>query len=254
LGNWNTAFAKGRGADYLTARLSPKESSLTEKHDEAAAELLIKEVDEDLRHEQMATLWKKHGNLVVGAAVALVLSVAGWQGWHSWEAKQRQGSSLRYAEAAQLIDQGKRDEAAEVLSKLSADGTKGYRVLSELKRADLRQQAGDAAGAGAIYQRLAADSSVDRVYRDLAAIKAAYLSLDTAAPAEVEKAVEPLAAESSPWRHSAREIQALAAVKRGDATRAADLFRKIAEDAAAPQGLRTRAAEMLASTGPRTKG
>ena len=65
--------------------------------------------------------------------------------------------------------------------------------------------------------------------------------------------MEPLAQESSSWRHSAREIQALVALRRGDAARAGDLFAKIAEDAAAPQGLRARAAEMMAASGQRAR-
>lgn len=226
---------------------------MTEKHDDAQADLLIKEVDEDLRHEQLAKLWKKNGSLLVAAAIAIVLSVAGWQGWRSWDGKQRVASSLRYGEAVQLAEQGRRDEAADRLSKLTTDGTKGYRLLAELKRADLRQQAGDLSGAAALYGRLAADSSTDKVYRDLATIKAAYLLLDGADFAQVEKSVEPLAAEASPWRHSAREILALSAARRGDTAHAAELFRKLAEDAAAPQGLRARAAEMLSATGPRAK-
>ena len=140
-----------------------------------------------------------------------------------------------------------------MLGKLQAEGAKGYRVLAALRLADLKQQQGDFAGAATLYQGLASDSSVDRVYRDMASIRAAYLTLDSADPAAVDKAMEPLALESSSWRHSAREIQALSALRRGDAARAADLFAKIAEDAAAPQGLRTRAAEMMAVTGPRAR-
>jgi hypothetical protein len=230
------------------------ETVLTDKHDDAQTDLLIKEVDEDLRQEQLTRLWKKHASLLIAAAVALVLSVAGWQGWRGWEAKQRVASSQRYLEAVQLEEQGKRDDATAILGKLAGDGTKGYRLLAELKRADLRQQAGDLVGAAALYSRLAADSGIDKIYRDLATIKAAYLSLDGAELAQVEKSVEPLTAEASPWRHSAREILALAAVKRGDTAHAVELFRKLAEDAAAPQGLRSRAAEMLSVTGPRTKG
>jgi len=226
---------------------------LTDKHDDAAADLLIKEVDEDLRQEELNKLWKKHGGLLTGAAVVLVLAVAGWQGWQGWEAKQRQAASSRYSETAVLVEQGKKDEAAEVLGKLVAEGPKGYRLLAELRRADMLQQAGDFAGAAALYGKVAADGSVDKVYRDMSAIRAAYLVLDSGDAAAIEKSVEPLAAEASSWRHSAREILALVALKRGDAPRAAELFAKIAEDAAAPQGLRTRAAEMLAATGQRAR-
>lgn len=226
---------------------------MTDKNDDAAAELLIKEVDEDLRQEQLNKLWRKHGGLLSVGAVAVVLAVAAFQGWSAWELKQRQASSLRHAEAGVLLEQGKKDEAAEVLGKLQVEGTKGYRVLAELRLADLRQQQGDLAGAATLYQRLAADSGVDRVYRDMASIRAAYLTLDSADPAAVDKAMEPLAVESSSWRHSAREILALTALRRGESAKAADLFAKIAEDAAAPQGLRARAAEMMAVTGPRAR-
>ncbi|OAN42971.1 hypothetical protein A6A04_09710 [Paramagnetospirillum marisnigri] len=219
------------------------------KPDDAATELLIKEVDEDLRQEQMQKLWQRYGSLFTGGAVAVVLAVAAWQGWNSWDLKQRQASSLRYAEAINLIEQGRKDEAAESLAQIKLDGTKGYRILAELRIADLKQQQGDLAGAAALYQRLAADSSVDKSYRDMATIRAAYLTVDTADAAVLDKSLEPLAVESSAWRHSAREIQALAALRRGDDARAVDLFAKIAEDAAAPQGLRARAAEMLAAAG-----
>ena len=226
---------------------------MNDNHDDAAAELLIKEVDEDLRHEQLDQLWKKHGGLLSAAAIAVVLAVAAYQGWNAWESKQRQASSLRYAEAGTLLEQGKKDEAAEVLEKLQTEGTKGYRVLAELRLADLRQQQGDLVGAAALYQKLAADSGVDQVYRDMALIRAGYLTVDSADPATLDKAMEPLAQESSSWRHSAREIQALVALRRGDTARAGDLFAKIAEDAAAPQGVRARAAEMMAATGQRSR-
>lgn len=226
---------------------------LTDKNDDAATDLLIKEVDEDLRQEKLQQVWTRYGGLMAGGAVAIVLAVAAWQGWNSWDLKQRLASSSRYAESATLLEQGRKDEAAEVLGKLQTEGAKGYRTLAELRLADLKQQQGDLPAAAGIYQRLAADSSVDKVYRDMATIRAAYLTVDSADPVALDKSLEPLAAESSSWRHSAREIQALTALRRGDEARAADLFAKIAEDAAAPQGLRARAAEMLATTGQRVR-
>lgn len=225
---------------------------MTTKNDDAATDLLIKEVDEELRHEQLENLWKRYGNIFVAASVALVLAVAGWQAWNAWQFKERQASGARFSEAVQLIAGNKRDQAAELLGKLAAEGSAGYRVLAELKLGDLRQEAGDGAGAAATYERVAG-MSVDEVYRNMAILKAAYLKLDAGDPAAVEKMVEALAVESSAWRHSAREVLALAALKRGDAARAAELFRKVADDPAAPQGVRARAAEMLAAAGAKPK-
>ncbi|CCG42279.1 tetratricopeptide repeat protein [Magnetospirillum molischianum] len=224
-----------------------------QQHD-AAADLLIKEVDEDLRHEQLANLWKRHGILVVGFGVAAILAVAGWQGWRAWDGQQRKDSSQRFHEIASLLEQGKRDEAVDDLTRLASEGASGYRLLANLRLADLRQQQGDPAAAASIYRAVAADGSVAAVYRDMASIRAAYLTLDVTDPAQLDKAMEPLAVESSSWRHSAREIQALTALRRGDKVRAAELFSRLAEDAAAPEGMRTRAAEMLAVTGQADRG
>ncbi len=221
---------------------------MTKPTDDAATDLLIKEVDEDLRQERLESMWKRYGGLFVGASALVVVAVAGFQGWNAWDAKQRQQSSVHFNEAIQLIEQGKRDQAQTILGKLVADGTSGYRVLAELKLADLRQEAGDLGAAAALYEKVAA-SGAEATYRDVARLKAAYLKLDGADPAAIVTLAEPLAVESSAWRHSAREILALAAAKKGDGAKAADIYRKIADDQAAPQGLRTRAAEMLAALG-----
>jgi hypothetical protein len=227
---------------------------LTDKHEDAATDLLIKEVDEELRQDQLHAILKKYGNVMIAGALALVLGVAGFQGWRTWQAKQAQAASGRYAEAGALIEQGKRTEGTDLLSKLAADGTKGYKVLARLKLAELRQADGDVAGAAGIYEQLAADSSVEDAYRELATLKAAYLELDGSDPAAIEKKVEKLAAESSPWRHSAREVQALAALKKGDEAKGVETLRKLAEDNGAPQGVRARAAELLSALGRNAKG
>lgn len=227
---------------------------MTKNTDDAAGELLIKEVDEELRQDQLNDLWKRHGNLLVGAAVALVLGVAGWQGWTAWQTKQNQAASRQYSEAQQLIEKGKAAEANEILAKITAEGTSGYRLLAGMEQAGQRLKAGDVAGAAALYDSLAADSGIDDLYRDLARLKAAYLKLDSGDAAAIAKSVESLAVESSPWRHSAREIQALAALKQGDGAKAADIYRKLAEDPAAPQGIKGRAAEMAAAAGGKAKG
>lgn len=226
---------------------------MTTKNDDASAELLIREVDDELRHEQFEQLWKKHGNLAIGAAVALVLAVAGWQGWNAWQTKQRSQAGGQFTAAMQSLQQGKRDEAVAQLGKVAAEGTAGYQVLADFKLADVKLASGDREGAIALFERVAAGPG-DDIYRDLAKLKAAYLKLDAAEPSAIEASVAPLAAESSPWRHSAREIQALAAAKRGDQARATELLRKLADDAAAPQGVRARAAEMLAASGAKAKG
>lgn len=225
---------------------------MTTKNDDAAAELLIREVDEELKQEQLQVLWKKHGNLLVAAATALVLGVAGWQGWKAWDTSQRAKAGDAFSAAMTSLQQGKRDEALAQLGKVATEGTAGYQVLADFKLADLKLASGDREGAIALFERVAVGKG-DEIYRDMARLKVAYLQLDGGDPAAVSASVAQLAAETSPWRHSAREIQALAAVKAGDVAAAEELFRKLADDPAAPQGVRARAAEML-NAGGKAKG
>lgn len=221
---------------------------------DAAADLLIREVDEDLRQENMIRLWKKYGAVLVAGAVAIVLAVAGTEGWQAWQARQRQQASTRFDEAAAALKQGDKAKGQEILAQLAASGPDGYKVLALMKQGEQKAAAGDAAGAAALYDGVAAMAGVDEAYRHIAALKAAYLKVETADPAVVEAVARPLAAETSPWRHSARELLALVALRRGDRAQALDQWRKLADDPSAPAGIRGRAAEMLAALENGAKG
>ena len=220
---------------------------MTENTQDAATDLLIQEVDEELRQEQLQKVWKKYGNLLVGGALSLVVAVAGWQAYSGWKTKTRQALSAEYSLALQDLDQGKTHEADAILAKLSVDSATGYRQLAAMKQADLRQKAGDAAAAAALYDSVATNSGSDRLIAELARLKSAYLKVDSADPASMEKDIQPLTAESSPWRHSARELMALLAMRRADTAKAQEWYAKVADDGGAPTAIRTRATEMLAA-------
>ena len=222
--------------------------------DDAATDLLIREVDEDLRHDQMNDLWRKYGSLFIAAAIAIVIAVAAWQAWQNWQNRQRLASSDKFVAALALADSGKKDEALKQLGNLSLDGTPGYRLLSKLEEAEILLGTGDIKGALTVYQSIINDTGVDAIYRDMARLKAAYISLDAGDPAVIDHQVESLAAESSAWRFEAREIQALNAIKRGENTRAIDLYKGLSDDGSAPQGIRARAAEMLKILQPKSNG
>ena len=222
--------------------------------DDAATDLLIREVDEDLRQDQMNALWKRYSNLFYGAAIAIVVAVALWQVWQKWQLRESIAASDKYFSALTLAENGKKDDAIKQLALLAQDGTKGYRLLARLKEAELLLGSGDSNGALTLYQSIGNDSSADSIYRDMAKIKAAYISLDSTDPAVMDHQIEPLTAESNPWRFQAREIQALDALKRGETTRALEFYKGLADDIAAPQGIRARASEMLKILQPKSNG
>ena len=55
-----------------------------------------------------------------------------------------------------------------------------------------------------------------------------------------------ISADASPWRHSAREVMALVAIKQGDTAQAKTLLKALSENHTAPAGVRKRAVILLA--------
>lgn len=227
---------------------------MTNAKDDAATDLLIREVDDDLRQENLQKLWKKYGGLLIGGAVAIVAGVAALQGWQVYQKNQTQAASQRFGAAILQLDTGEKAKGVEALQSLAVEGNAGYRLLAEMKMAQMKVEDGDNAAAIGLYEKVAGDSGVDGVYRDLASLKAAYLKLSAGQVDGLEARMAPLAAESNPWRHSAREILALVALKAGDTAKARDWLRKVADDVAAPSAIRGRAAELLAALDNGAKG
>ncbi len=207
---------------------------------------LFREIEEDLRQEHWAKLWKRYGNYFVGAVIALVLSVAGYQGWRAYDIATRQSDGERFAEALTLAGDKQTQAAAEVFAGLAADATAGYALLARFQEAALLAKRGEPAAA---YADLAQDPGVDAVYRDLAVILGAFHELNGPGAGDLSARLAPLTADGNPWRHSAKELTAVLAARAGDRTKARALFTALAADVTAPQGIRARAGEMLAILG-----
>jgi hypothetical protein len=209
---------------------------------------IFNEVDEDLRRDRAERLWKEYGNYVIAGAVAIVLATAGWVAWNDYDRRQAAADGQRFFAA---IDRVAADPTAAggEFAALARDARPGYRALSRFYEAGLKARAGDLAAAHGTYRALAADTSVSSELRDAATVLAALVSLDTLGAGEVEALLGKLSGGDSPWRFSALEIGAVAALKAGDVAKAKTLYARVADDTAAPQSLRARAAEMLQAIG-----
>ena len=210
---------------------------------------LLREIDEELRQEHYAKLWKKYGNYIIAFAVILVASVAGYQGWRTWDARARMEQSDRFQAAIGLEQSGDSEAARKAFAELADDADAGYATLARLQEAATLEDSGDRQGAIAIYREIAGDSSLKDRYRDLAIIKGGLLEANDTDPAELTARLAPLTADDNPWRYSALEITGFLAYRANDTDKAREIYGKLANDAAAPQGIRGRAAEMLVILG-----
>jgi len=210
---------------------------------------IFNEVDEDLRRDRAEQLWKRYGNHVIAAAAAIVIATAGWVWWSDYQRKQAADEGERFFAAASKANAGNPDEAASALAALGKDAKSGFAPLAAMFEAGLKARKGDAAASAALYRGVAANTATDPDLRDAATLLAALVSVEGAPPAEVEAALGRMAATGSPWRFTAYEISAVAAIKAGNGAKAKELYARIADDPEAPGSLRARAAELLQAIG-----
>ncbi len=214
-------------------------------------DLLFQEIEEDLRQDRMHKLVKAYGGYALTAAVALVAGVAGYQGWKTWDSRQKIQGGERFAAAMALGDKDNSEPALKAFAGIAADGRPGYAMLARFQEARILAGRGDAAAAAKAYRSIADDAGVDAIFRALATILGVMQELATANPdlESMAKRLQPLAADTSPWRWSAREAAALVAWRAGDKAKAESLLTALAGDRSGPPGIRARAGEMLSILG-----
>lgn len=210
---------------------------------------LLREIDEEIRQEKYAKLWKQYGKVIIAAAFALVFGVAGFKGWQVYDLQQRTEDGEKFAAALALTDAKQTGQALEALSRLARDGGSGYALLARFRTAALLTEESRRQEAATAYLALADDSGIDVIYRDMAVVLWALNQLDNGDAAGLNSRLAPLTADDNPWRHSAKELTAVLALRDGDTDKAGELLRGLSSDATAPPGIRGRAAEMLASLG-----
>ena len=201
-------------------------------------ESLFREVDEEVRQEQLKKLWDRYGNYVIALAAGVIIAVAALKGWQYWELKQSEAAAATYANALKLIGENKRGQADDALKTISYAG---FAQIAKLRRAANLATEGKSDEAIALYDEVAADAGADPAARDLARIRAGYLLADKLAPAELIKRLGALDNDQSDWRGAAREIFALAAYRTGDYAMADRYANAILADGDVPLSLRQRA-------------
>jgi hypothetical protein len=117
-------------------------------------------------------------------------------------------------------------------------------VIAKFIAAGAYLQQDKASEAAGLYADIENTSGVDRMYRDLAALYAVRLNLETGDAAEMHKKLDKFADRKNTWYFTALETRALLYAREGKSKEAAETFSKISGDAAAPPEAKTRAFTM----------
>ena len=212
---------------------------------------LLREIDEDLRRERYALLWKRYGWVIITLAVALMAGVAGYEAWRGYQQRIYVESGERFAAAATLAEVDPA-AAAGAFGELAEKAPPGYEILARLREAALYVEQNDYTAATPVYDQLASTTG-DPLYSDLAVILKVMAEMQIAVTpanaAQLAEQLSPLTAPDRPWRYSAREMSAHLALRSGEIETARELLTELSTDVQAPEGVRARAEGILAEIG-----
>lgn len=205
----------------------------------------FREVSDELRQDKVKAVWTKFGAWIFAAVVLAIAITAGVVGWDRYRTAQANESGDNYLAALDMAREGKRDEAVAALETIAADGYGAYPYLARMSIGGVLHEQDKPDEAVAAFDGVANDSDVPQPIRDMAAVRAAYILVDSGTLDDVRNRVERLTGDSEPLRFPAREAIALAAWKAGDRETARQLFQQLLDDAGAPNGIAGRARMML---------
>lgn len=213
------------------------------------SETFVREVDENLRRDQLRDFFNKYGNWLIAAVVLFLGSSAAFIWWQQHQAQRAQGQVEELAQIYQDIGSGDTTKAPQQLDGLSKSSSKAVRASAQFARAALALQQNDSKAAVAIYNSIASDSSLPQPYRDAALIRQTAIEFDDLKPEQVIARLGSLAKPGEPWFGTAGEMTGLALIKQGKNQEAGQLFATIAKDQSVPEPIRNRAAEVASSLG-----
>jgi hypothetical protein len=207
---------------------------------------LAREVDEELRREQLLKLWEKYGTYVVAAIALIVVGVGGVKYYQYRTNVAAEAAGARLASAARRPASESSADTQKILQEIGTSGPAGYATLARFRLAAADREGGKLAEAAATYEALADGGAGDQLLADYARLQAASLKLDTAAFTDMQNRLNDLAADGNPWRASARELLGLAALKAGKTEDARQHFQRLLGDRDTPPSISERARIMMA--------
>jgi hypothetical protein len=201
-------------------------------------ESLFREVDEEVRQDQIKKIWERYGGLISAAALIVVVVVAAYQGWRYWQLRQSETAAQAYGNGVALIADGKAAEGEAALQSVSHTG---FATLAKLRQAAALNSEGKSDEAVAAFDAIAADPAVDPALQDAARIRAGYILADKLSPSQLIARLGAYDKDDSLWRAAAREILALAAYRSADYQLADRYLNAIIADRESPTAIRQRA-------------
>ena len=208
------------------------------------SEEFIREVDEELKEEKQAKLWKRLAPYLLSVAGGIVLFTTVSVGWQSYITKKTQGMGDDFSAAVQLVLEQDVDAAILALDRVTESTSDGYVTLAKLKKASLLIKNGKIVEGLKIYSELE-KTAVDASFRDMSTIFYVLNAMDTLPANDLIKKIAQLTKPSNPWSSTAMELEGFLYLKQGNKTKATETFKILSEKIGTPSDLKGRSKDML---------
>lgn len=213
------------------------------------AESFVREVDENLRRDQMRDMAKAYGKWIVAAIILFLLAIGGYLYWQHRQREQAAADSETISAALDKVAAGDTKGARAGLQPLGDSSNDVTRASALLGHASLALRQNDRRTAIELFRRVAEDDGLPQPYQDLATVRLTMTEYDQLKPDEVIARLSPLAKPGSPFFGSAGEMTGMAMLAKGDRMGAGRLFAQIAADNQVPDSIRSRAVQVAGSLG-----
>lgn len=214
----------------------------------AEQEVLLREVDEAMRKDQLGSAAKRYGWLIGGGLLLAMLAFGGYLLWQDNREGKLETASDTLVTTLDKLEAGQIEEAEDDLAKLAAGDT-ATAVSAKMARAAIALRDNRQKEAVALFDEIAADADAPKPYRDLANLRSVATRFEEMEPQQVVDRLKPLATPGNPWFGSAGELVAMAYLKQGKQDLAGALFAAIAKDEDVPETLRARTRQMAGLLG-----
>ena len=201
---------------------------------------IFQEIDEDLRQDKVARLWKAYGKYLVALAVFIILVIASYRFIEHKNEKNREQTSELYELASEAGRSGDKKAAIELFSDEMFDENIGYSIISKLKKAALAKSNNDLEGTEIVLKEIITNEDIPLYLRDLARLKLFASDSDN-----ISSQLEVLIEEEGPWKFLALELKGGIQLEGGNLKEARSIFKELTDDANTPNNLRRRASEIL---------
>ncbi|WP_375396860.1 tetratricopeptide repeat protein [uncultured Sphingomonas sp.] len=213
-------------------------------------EAFLREVDEELRRDQLAGFWRRYGLYTAGGVVLVLAVIGGVLWWQSAERARAEQQGVKLQQAYDALAAADAAKAKPLIGDLTVSGEPGNRASALFLQADQLLQQQDLKGAARLFASVAGDTSIGQPLRDLALIRQTLAEYDTMKPQAVIDRLRPFTAGDSPWLGTAGEMTAVAYLRLNRPDQARAMFRTLAAAESVPEPIRQRAVQMATAEDP----